>query len=63
MPRRLDSITLERLEDDLHKLGPNLSANYIKQLALNYNCSKWMIYRHKTRVKAGMPPRHPLGGP
>jgi hypothetical protein len=63
MPRRLDSITLERLEDDLHKLGPNLSADYIKQLASNYNCSKWTIYRHKTHVKAGMPPRRPLGGP
>jgi hypothetical protein len=30
MPRRLDSITLERLKDDLYKLGLNLSADYIK---------------------------------
>jgi hypothetical protein len=40
MPRRLDSITLERLKDDLRELGPNLSADYIKQLASNYDYSE-----------------------
>jgi hypothetical protein len=39
MPRGLDPITIERLEDDLRELGPNLTTNYIKQLASNYDCS------------------------
>jgi len=63
MPRGLDPITIERLEDDLRELGPNLTTNYIKQLASNYDCSIWIIYRHKARVEAGMPPRRALGGP
>jgi hypothetical protein len=63
MPRGLNPITIERLKDDLCELGPNLTTNYIKQLALNYDCLVWTIYRHKARVKAGMPPRCALGGP
>jgi hypothetical protein len=63
MPRGLDPITIERLKDDLRELGPNLTPNYIKQLASNYDSLIWTIYRHKARVKAGMPPRRALGGP
>jgi len=63
MPRGLDPITIERLEDDLRKLGPNLTTNYIKQLASNYDYSVWTIYRHKARVEARMPPRRALSGP
>jgi hypothetical protein len=58
----LNPITIERLKEDLCKLGPNLTTNYIKQLALNYNCLIWTIYRHKAYVEAGMPLRRALGG-
>jgi len=63
MLRGLDLITIERLEDDLCELGPNLTTNYIKQLALNYDCSIWTIYRHKARVEAGMLLRRALSSP
>ena len=63
MPRNLDPIVVERLHNDLRKLGPNLSINYIKQLASNYDCTIGMIYWHKARVKAGMPRQRASGGP
>jgi hypothetical protein len=63
MPRGLDPITIKRLEDDLRELGPNLTPNYIKQLASNYDCSIETIYRHKAHVKARIPPRRASGGP
>jgi hypothetical protein len=63
MPRGLDPIVIKRLESNLCELGLNLSTNYIKQLALNYNTIIKTIYWHKARVKAGMPPRPALGGP
>jgi hypothetical protein len=37
MPRGLNPIIIVWLKDNLYKLGPDLSINYIKQLALNYN--------------------------
>ena len=63
MPRGLDPIVIERLESDLRELGPNLSTNYIKQLASNYDTTVKTIYWHKARVEAGMPPRPASGGP
>ena len=63
MPRNLDPIVVERLHDDLCELGPNLSIDYIKQLALNYDCTVGTIYWHKARVEAGMPCQRALGGP
>jgi hypothetical protein len=61
--RRLDSITIERLEDDLRELGPNLTTDYIKQLASNYDCLDMTIYHYIARVRAGIPPMRPTGGP
>jgi hypothetical protein len=63
MPRGLDPIVIERLESDLRELGPNLSTNYIKQLASNYDITVKTIYWHKARVEAGMLPRPASGGP
>jgi hypothetical protein len=63
MPRGLNPIVIKRLESNLCELGLNLSTNYIKQLALNYNTIIKTIYWHKAHVKAGIPPRPALGGP
>jgi hypothetical protein len=61
--RRLDSITVERLEDNLRELGPNLTTDYIKQLASNYDYSDMTIYYYMARVRAGIPPMRLIGGP
>jgi hypothetical protein len=61
--RRLDAITIERLQDDLRELGPYLTTNYIKQLASNYDCLDVTIYYYIARVRAGMPPMRLIGGP
>ena len=63
MPRHLDPIVVERLRDDLRELGPNLSTNYIKQLASNYNTTEATIYWHKARVEARISLLRPSGGP
>jgi hypothetical protein len=55
MPCNLDPIVVERLYNDLCELRPNLSINYIKQLALNYDCIVGTIYWHKAYIEAGMP--------
>jgi hypothetical protein len=56
----LNPIIIAQLKDNLYKLRLDLSTNYIKQLVLNYNCSEWTIYRHKTYVKAGILTKRPL---
>jgi transposase len=63
MPRNLDPIVVERLHDDLRELGSNLSIDYIKQLASNYDCTVGTIYWHKARVEAGIPRQRASGGP
>jgi hypothetical protein len=61
--RRLNAITIERLQDNLYKLRPYLTTNYIKQLASNYNYLEVTIYYYMARVRAGIPPMRLIGGP
>jgi len=61
--RRLDSITVSRLQDDLHKLGPDLTINYIRQLALNYDCSEVTIYYYMACIRGRNLPMPATGGP
>jgi hypothetical protein len=61
--RRLNAITIERLQDNLYKLRPYLTTNYIKQLASNYDYLEVTIYYYMARVRAGIPPMRLIGGP
>jgi hypothetical protein len=51
MPCNLDPIVVEQLYNNLCKLKLNLSIDYIKQLALNYDYIIGTIYWHKVYVK------------
>jgi transposase len=62
MAARLDITTVKRIEDALRDPSATLTGDYMKQLAIDFECHLATIYRIKLRVLANTPAMPPSGG-